>query len=141
MPDENDLIDNQKVYDGCKLTLETSCFLTLQFARKYKLSRKAQKDLLSLIALHFPEGQETRFPKTCNDLVEKAIPSLPKVRKVKVCQTCSKGIDQDTLLCPSDHQQSANTPKKDESYFIPLPIEAQLKTIVEGMDCTLFRWY
>ena len=47
---------SKSIYEGSNLSVGASCILITQFSRKYKLPRKAQNDLLTLLKLHCPEG-------------------------------------------------------------------------------------
>ena len=44
----------KSIYEGSNLSIGASCILITQFSRKYKLPRKAQNDLLTLLKLHCP---------------------------------------------------------------------------------------
>ena len=58
------------------MSVGASCILIMQFSLKYKLPRKAQSDLLTLIKLHCPEEVEIALPQTYKELLKKIMPSL-----------------------------------------------------------------
>ena len=99
-------------------------FIT-QFSRKYKLPRKAQNDLLTLLKLHCPEGVEITLPQTYKELLKKSMPSLAKIAKERVCSICTKKIG-DAMECEDGHP--VGRPTKEDSYSL----EPQLKMIIEG---------
>ena len=80
----------KSIYEGSNLSVGASCILIMQFSRKYKLPRKAQSDLLTLIKLHCPEEVEIALPQTYKELLKKIMPSLANVTKVRVCSICTK---------------------------------------------------
>ena len=59
--------------------------LILKFCTKYKLSRKAQSDLLQLIRIICPKDAAENIPKSYRKLASKMIPSLEKVEKQMIC--------------------------------------------------------
>lgn len=54
----------KSIYEGSNLSVGASCILITQFSCKYKVPRKAQNDLLTLLKLHCPEGVEIALPQT-----------------------------------------------------------------------------
>ena len=58
------------------------------------------------------------------------MPSLANIAKVRVCSICAKKIEGDATECENGHL--ARRPNKEDSYFIELPLEPQLKMITEG---------
>lgn len=102
--DFEDTIFQKKLYEGCNLSLGSSCTLIIQFARKYKLARKAQTDLLTLIRLHCPGNIENNLPKTHSQLIKRVMPSLRKIEKIKVCNDCSQGVKLNEDKCSNGHQ-------------------------------------
>lgn len=121
---------SKSIYEGSNLSVGASCILITQFSRKYKLPRKAQNDLLTLLKLHCPEGVEIALPQTYKELLKKTMPSLANIAKVRVCSICTKNIEGDATECEDGHP--AGRPTKEDSYFIELPLEPQLKMIIEG---------
>ena len=118
----------KSIYEGSNLSVGASCILITQFSRKYKLPRKAQNDLLTLLKLHCPEGVEIALPQTYKELLKKTMPSLANIAKVRVCSICR--IEGDATECEDGHP--VGRPTKEDSYFIELPLEPQLKMIIEG---------
>lgn len=118
----------KSIYEGSNLSVGASCILITQFSRKYKLPRKAQNDLLTLLKLHCPEGVEIALPQTYKELLKKTMPSLANIAKVRVCSICRK--EGDATECEDGHP--VGRPTKEDSYFIELPLEPQLKMIIEG---------
>lgn len=126
----------QKVlYEGCNLSIGASCLLIIQFTRKYKLARKALNDLLTLIRLHFPGNTENKLPKTHRQLIKHVMPMLGKIKKVKVCSTCSQGVKEDDVNCTNGHQLTKGKPVQGDTFFLKIPLEPQLKLLVEGILC------
>ena len=118
----------KSIYEGSNLSVGASCILITQFSRKYKLPRKAQNDLLTLLKLHCPEGVEIALPQTYKELLKKTMPSLANIAKVRVCSICR--IEGDATEREDGHP--VGRPTKEDSYFIELPLEPQLKMIIEG---------
>ena len=120
----------KSIYEGSNLSVGASCILITQFSRKYKLPRKAQNDLLTLIKLHCPEGVEIALPQTYKEMLKKTMPSIANITKVRVCSICTKKIEGDATVCEDGHP--VGRPTKEDSYFIELPLEPQLKMVIEG---------
>ena len=112
------------------MSVGASCILITQFSRKYKLPRKAQNDLLTLLKLHCPDGVEIALPQTYKELLKKTMPPLANIAKVRVCSICTKKIEGDATECEDGHP--VGRPTKEDSYFIELPLEQQLKVVIEG---------
>ena len=64
-------IFTKSIYEGSNLSVGASCILITQFIRKYKLPRKAQNDLLTLLKLHCPEGVEIALLQTYKELLKR----------------------------------------------------------------------
>ena len=118
---EEDDVFNQLLYPGSNLSVGASCLLIIQFSRKYKLSRKAQDDLLSLIEVHCPKEGDIKLPRTHEKLVQRVIPLLHKVQKEKVCKMCID-TEGDLDVCP--HEVG--------SFLYNIPLKPQLKRIIYG---------
>ena len=58
------------------------------------------------------------------------MPSLANIAKVRVCSICTKKIEGDATECEDGH--TVGRPTKEDSYFIELPLEQQLKVVIEG---------
>ncbi|XP_020906136.1 uncharacterized protein LOC110244272 [Exaiptasia diaphana] len=129
--DFEDTIFQKKLYEGCNLSLWSSCTLIIQFSRKYKLARKAQTDLLTLIRLHCPGNIENNLPKTHSQLIKHAMPSLGKIEKIKVCNVCSQGVKLNEDECSNGHQLKKGKPVNGDTFVLQIPLEPQLKVIVE----------
>lgn len=114
----------KSIYEGSNLSVGASCILIMRFSRKYKLPCKAQNDLLTLLKLHCPEGVEIALPQTYKELLKKTTPLLANIAKVWVCSICTKKIEGDA--------HPVGRPTKEDSYFIELPLEPQLKMVIEG---------
>ena len=94
---------SKSIYEGSNLSVGASCILIMQFSRKYKLPRKAQHDLLTLLKLHCPEGVEIALSQTYKELFKKTMPSLANIAKVRVCSICTKKIEGDATECEDGH--------------------------------------
>ena len=115
------------------MSVGASCILITQFSRKYKLPRKAQNDLLILLKLHCPEGVEIALslPQTYKELLKKTMPSRANIAKIRgFFSIWTKKIKGDATECDNGHP--VGRPTKEESYFIELPLEPQLKMVIEG---------
>ena len=92
-------------------------------------SQKGQNDLLTLLRLHLPENVENNLPRTYKELLKRTIPTM---EKTQVCAVCTKKIaENNTFMCENGHCVNRK-PTKDDSFFIDIPMEPQLKTIIEG---------
>lgn len=94
------------------------------------MNNKDENDLLTLLKLHCPERVEIALPQTYKELLKKTMPSLANIVKVRVCSICTKKIEGEARECDDGHP--VGRPTKDESYFIKLPLEPQLKMVIEG---------
>ena len=117
------------LFCGSTLTVGASCTLILQFCRKYKLSRKAQDDLLHLVILHCPNDAEQRMPKTHRQLVKKVIPLQKDIHKQHVCTRCNEVVAVDHTECENGHHLGSS---KKQSCFYSIPLEPQLKMLIKG---------
>lgn len=130
--DEGDRVNvfAKSIYEGSYLSVGASCTLITQFSRKYKLPCQAQNDLLTLITVHCPEGVEIALPQTYKELLKKTMPSLANILKVRVSSISTKKIEEDATECEDGH--IVGRPTKEDSYFIELPLEPQMKMVIEG---------
>ena len=57
--------------------------------------------------------------------------SLATVKSVRVCSICNKKIEEDATVCEDRHP--SGKPTKEDSYFFEIPLEPQLKMVIEGI--------
>lgn len=123
-------VPNEPLYDDSSISTGAACLLILKFCIKYKLSRKAQNDLLHLIKILCPNGAAQKIPKSYGKLIAKTIPTLEKVEKQMVCSTCNDLLKSG--ICVNGHQQQSTI--QDSPYFHTIGLEPQLKMLLEGNE-------
>ena len=117
------------LYEDSNISTGATYLLILKFCLKYKLSRKAQNDLLKLISIIIPKQASENLPKNCGKLIAKIIPSMKKVEKHQICSTCNEVINSE--VCQNGHEQPV-TCVEDRPGFYNIPLEPQLKLFLEG---------
>ena len=135
---ESEFEDNEQVgsfdkmlYDDSDISTGATYLLILKFCTKYKLSRKAQNDLLQLIRIICPKDAAENIPKSYRKLVSKIIPLLEKVEKHMICVTCNQPLKSG--ICDNGHVQPPNS-EQDDPYFYNIPLEPQLQMLLKGKD-------
>ena len=123
------------LYEGSKLSIGRSCLLIAQFYRKYGLPRIAVNDLLTLIALHCPEKIEHSLPRSRQELIRKVRPLQHKFKKQKLCSVYNKAIENTAAECEDGHTQTAGKPSHGDTFFLYIPLEPQLRMLIEGKFC------
>ena len=143
---ESGLEDNEQVgsfdkmlYNDSEISTGATYLLILKFCTKYKLSRKAQSDLLQLIRIICPKDAAENIPKSYRKLVSKMIPSLEKVEKQMICLTCNQPLKSG--ICNNGHAQPSNS-AQDNPHFYNIPLEPQLQMLLEGKNesAILLAW-
>ena len=120
---------DEMLYEDSDISIGATYLLILKFCIKYKLSRKAQNDLLHLIKVISPKDAAQKIPKSYGKLIAKTIPSLDKVEKQMICLTSNELLKSG--ICDNGHVQST---VQDIPYFYNIPLEPQLKMLLEGKD-------
>lgn len=129
--DEDDNLDVNndqsisKPYEGSKLTIKSSCVLTLQFKMRHQLTEQALAHLLHLVKLHSPQ------PNHCISLPYLLTKELhyPSILHY-FCSACYETLETDTTPVCSNCN-TILTPKGSVSSFIEIPLDLQLQTILE----------
>lgn len=130
-PDVEDEVHEaeEPLFSGCPLTVTTSSVLLMQYKMRYGISDQALGDLLQLLSLHFPS------PNHCISslyLFKKQFEALKVTFKLHYfCNGCLEEFDDTAAVCPNTScgkQISA----KNKSSFIEVPLEQQLKVVVES---------
>jgi hypothetical protein len=124
--------DNVKkpLFEGCPLSLSSSNILLMKFKMRHGLTNEALSDLLKLIKLHCPT------PNLCCQSMYFFNKQLMKNLKQpfcfhSFCSACYTVVESVHTKCPN---LTCNIDLTDhsKSYFIELPLEAQLASIIES---------
>ena len=118
------------LYNDANITVGASSVLILQFCQKYKLPQKARNDLINLVRQHCPINAELRIPKRYGKMLSLVMPVLQKVEKQTVCAVCNTLIPSNSTLCENQHAETRVG--QDNPYFYNIPLEPQLKLLLEG---------
>lgn len=118
-------LDNP-VYDGSSLSVAASNVLIMKLKMRHSLSNECVQDLLSLIKLHCPT------PNNCVTSLYKFNKKFGKSDTVLHyhCNVCYQSINEDDLVCTNSLCKN-NVVSGGRSSFIEVPIEQQLRTILE----------
>ena len=122
---------NRPLYEGSRLSVAASGVLVQKFAMRHKVTKEALGDLLQLLKIHCPTSNLCissvhRLKKLFPDLEYKPVfhyfcsECLEEVTDVETCQQCTNPV------CQHDLSQLNSV-----SSFIELPIDQQLKAILE----------
>lgn len=119
------LVD-EPLYDGASLTVAASNVLIMKLKMRHSLSNECVQDLLSLIKLHCPT------PSNCVTSLYKFSKKFGKSNTVLHyhCNACYQSVTEDDLVCTNTLCKN-NLVSGGRSSFIEIPLEEQLRTILE----------
>lgn len=131
---EETVVDGLPLYQDAPVTVAESCLLLMAFAVRHKLSGTALEDLLELVCFHCPKPNKCITELKEFQLFFQAL-KHPVIKHFYCSNTICKvyiGTSQPAsgAKCPV-----CGTIVSCSSYFIEIPIEEQLKTILSG-TCT-----
>lgn len=129
--------ENELLYENSRITVGESLLLIMAFIMRHKLSLVASEDLISLVELHCP-GQNnalkglSRFREFFQSLKHpmKKHFSCPNP-KCRIYISASKPQSGD--VC-----QICQEPLSEKSFFLELPVEEQLKTVLSRKWHSIF---
>ncbi len=120
----NDEFGKSDLYENAGVSVSETILLIMTYSRRFKLSNVATDYLLKLINLLLPE--ENNFITSLKK-VKKYFTSLDRdTTKVYYCRNCEEIRDSFSDVCECDTIQNQS------DYFLALPVEKQLKAILEG---------
>ena len=127
--DEASVIEDNPLFQGCPLTVTSSSVLIMQYKMRHNLTNVAIVDLLKLLKLHCPN------PNQCVPslymLNKRFIELKYKIKLHYFCSSCLQEVtDSSIAICPNDSCMH-NLAQNGISSFIEIPIEPQLKAILE----------
>ena len=125
-------VTNLELFEGSLLNTLSSNVLILKYSMKHKLTNDALADLLKLLKLHLPTPNRCiesvyRLRKSINQFVTGYVHTTHYF-----CSSCSTEIEVNCVLCPNSDCEAALVSNDSRSSFIEVPIEQQLKKIVES---------
>ena len=126
-------VEQELLYDNAQITLGESLLLTMAFIVRHKLSMVASDDLIALLELHCPQNNNTvKGLKKFREYLEYLRHPIKKHfccvnPKCQVYISASKPKDGD--VCKKKIK-ICSEPLSGKSFFIELPIEDQLQTIL-----------
>ncbi|XP_043470408.1 uncharacterized protein LOC122503784 isoform X2 [Leptopilina heterotoma] len=132
-----DVQERNVIHDNCDLTYEESHLLILAQALRNNLSDVALESSINLVDCHLPYAvhrSKYNFLKSCPE---------PNVITYYYCPQCSITINFENINraecdgCGVQHNKS--TLKKDMNYFFYLPLEPQLKRLLNSKHFLNFR--
>ena len=130
-------VTNLELFEGSSLNTLTSNVLILKYSMKHKLTNDALADLLKLLKLHLPT------PNHCAESVYCLRKSLDQFVTGYVhithyfCSSCTTEVEVNCALCPNSDCEAALVSNDSWSSFIEIPIEQQLKKIIESELITI----
>lgn len=122
--------DSKPLYEGAPLTLAESMLLILTLGLRHSLTGSCLVDILTLVCLHC---KHPNLCKTTLHLFKKYFSNL-KMPLVfhQFCSVCGFLLNKQQNSCPCCHKQI--TSKKDKTYFIEIPILAQIQALFQQKD-------
>ena len=126
---EDKSIEHELLYQGSRITVGESLALTMVFIMRHKLSMVASNDLISLLELHCPK--ENNAVKGLSQFKEHFQYLKHPMKRHFCCPNpkcqvyISVGKPKDGDVC-----RICSGPLSDKSFFIELPVEDQLQTIL-----------
>lgn len=121
--------ESELLYEGSRITVGESLALTMAFIMRHKLSMVASNDLISLLELHCPK--ENNAVKGLSQFKEYFQYLKHPMKKHFCCPNpkcqvyISVGKPKDGDVC-----RICRGPLSEKSFFIELPVEEQLQTIL-----------
>lgn len=130
-PEPQETTSVPPLYEGSALTAHSSSVLILQYKMRHQLTEEALADLLQLIKMHCP------IPNQCPAsvfLLKKHFPNLNyTVQLHHYCSRCMQGVDIGRHKTCTNELCKTDLGSCDAiSAFIEVPIECQLKLILES---------
>ena len=113
--------------------MSASSLLIMQFKQRYQLTKERLGDLLRLIRLHLPTPNQCPSLYLFNKQYQEA--KLSIIFRY-FCATCLQKLADNTISrCPNDRCARDLTLDSGIASFIEVPIEQQLKLILEHVTC------
>ncbi|XP_053391217.1 uncharacterized protein LOC128554033 [Mercenaria mercenaria] len=123
-------ISNQQIYHGHHMTVHASMVMILMFTLCHNVSGTQLADLLTLISAHclYPHpGIRSLY------MFKQYFASMKSpLKKHFYCAKCHASIEEHTQECQVCHCDL--TAAKAKQYFIEIPVETQLKNLLEKKD-------
>jgi len=121
------------LYRNAPISVAESLLLIMTFANRHKITGKALSDLLTLISLHCPSDTQTECLKNLHKF-KQFFDDPSSLLLHKYCSSCFmivESTDTQCKTCKANVLMEGST-----SYFIEVPIEAQLKRLFaqEGFE-------
>lgn len=121
------------LYRNAPISVAESLLLIMTFANRHKITGKALSDLLTLISLHCPSDTQTECLKNLHKF-KQFFDDPSSLLLHKYCSSCFmivESTDTQCKTCEANVLMEGST-----SYFIEVPIEAQLKRLFaqEGFE-------
>ena len=125
----------QHLYPGCPLTLTTSSLLLMKFKMRHSITEEGMRDLLTLIRIHCPVGNS--IPKSLFTFNKMFTELQCSLSFHYFCGTCFQEVEKETEQCPNMHCSESLKESGAMSSFISIPLEPQLKSILERKSIIL----
>ena len=124
------------LYEGSSLTCASSCILLMKYAMKHNITKDALADLLELVRLHCPK------PNTCPPTLyyfNKQFENLKyPVKFHYFCSECFYDVTDPHSRTGCGNPYCKNVlSEKTVSSFIEIPIDLQLKSILERKNVNI----
>ena len=138
LPENNTTImpSDCDIFDGSSLSVSASSLLVMQFKQRYQLTKEGLGDLLRLIRLHLPT------PNKCPSSLYLFNKQFQEAKLSIIfhyfCTTCLQKLADNTIsCCPNDACARDLTLDGGIASFIEVPVEQQLKVILERKYMTM----
>ena len=121
---------DEQLFEGSNLTVQASSVLLLQYKLRHRLTEEAMGDLLRLIKMHCPSNN--KCPASVFQL-KKFFPDINyTIKPHHLCSQCMQSVDAGSQTCPNESCNKEMGSPNALSSFIELPIESQLKVVLES---------
>ena len=112
------------LFDGAEITILDSYLILYQFALRHSLTKLGFQELIDLVSVHLPNTRITTVYKLKKFFVEHFQTVQPTGKEY--CRKCHHLFKDSEFVC-------VNGCNGEISQFVYVPIEAQIKRILEGM--------
>lgn len=118
-----------ELYKDAPITTASSSVLLIKFTMKHGITQEALADLLKVLQLHFPSPNN--LPSTLYHFKKQFRSLQYPVTHHHFCSKCLAEVSKESEFCNSSYCCSDLTKPHSKSSFIEVPVDLQLKCILE----------
>lgn len=129
---DNSSHHENKLYRGAPITTASSSILLMKFIMKHRITQEALTDLLKILQLHCPSPNS--LPSTVYYFKKQFRDFQYPISYHYFCSKCFAEVSTESEVCNNSYCNSTLTEAHSKSSFIEVPIDLQLKCILERKD-------